>query len=70
MKSLDSLQGKRITKNQAEALERIFSQYDAIHHEVETYGIDELDMTDDSDSIVKYAEELYVAFDRATKKYC
>ncbi len=65
-----SLQGKRITKKQAEILEELFASFDAIHDFVNQYGEHELDLTDDSATILCSAEDLYVAFGKAEKKYC
>jgi len=62
-----TLQGKRITKKQAEILDRIFKSFDAIHEFIDEYGEEKLDMTDDSDTIVTEAECLYVSFGKSDK---
>jgi len=65
-----ALQGKRITKKQAEILEELFANFDAIHDFVNQYGEKDLDLTDDTATILSSAEDLYVAFGKANKKYC
>ncbi|MGE7940636.1 hypothetical protein ACQKNB_00975 [Lysinibacillus xylanilyticus] len=65
-----SLQGKRITKKQAQILENLFASFDAIHDFVNEHGEKDLDLTDDTATILCSAEDLYLAFGKADKKYC
>ena len=61
--------GKRINKKQAEALDFLFSCLDDIHKEVAEYGEEQLDMTDGSHTILSAAEDVFIAFGHAKKKF-
>lgn len=67
-----SLQGKRITKKQAEKLEVLFNIFSRLHERMDEEGYDKFvdgqGFTDNYDSIINAADDLFISFGFAEKR--
>lgn len=63
-----SLQGKSLTKKQAEIIENIVSYFETIHEEIKEYGQENMDFQDTKASLLGLTEDLSISFGSENKK--